>query len=186
MPRQELGRGVWYDSAVKGYAMLDVTEHISDVSPTQVDGVQLMPKHEYHVSIANVRGLADGNRAVEAAMVRLLEGYLGDERQVFGWLGLTNRYYVCHKPNEQGEQQTTVIGEAEILGLEGLERAMRHQFGEHIRLSQPHVTLLKSANSPYGIGVNNAEELALYCEYRSELAAVIRQESAIISSATEV
>ena len=59
--------------------------------------------------------------------------------------------------------QTTVIGEAALIGLSSLERAMRRGLDTRIRLSQPHVTLLKSANSPYGIGVNSPEELVMLC-----------------------
>ena len=171
MSRRELGSGVWYDASLKGYAMLDVTEHIPPLRPTAIDGVTVYPKEgEFHVSIANLRELALQNPFQEAAMALFLRYQMVSEENRLSWNGFSGEYYVCHKPNEQGDEQTTVIASVEIIGLRALERTMRHTFDTSIRLSQPHVTLLKSANSPYGIGVNSPEALESLCERDDTLA----------------
>lgn len=144
--------------------MLDVTEHIPPLHSTVIDGVTVYPKEgEFHVSIANLRELALQNPFQEAAMALFLRHQMASEENRLSWNGFSGEYYVCHKPNEQGEQQTMVIAGVDIVGLRALERTMRHTFDTSIRLSQPHVTLLKSANSPYGIGVNSPEALQNLC-----------------------
>ncbi|QQS21697.1 hypothetical protein IPM09_04230 [Candidatus Saccharibacteria bacterium] len=163
MSRQELGRDVWYDGGLKGYAMLDVTHSVPAISPLVIDGTELLPKEEYHVSIAKLRALARGDAAKEAELVTFLQEYFAEQDHEFRWAGLTGDYYVCRKPNQAGETQMTLIGSVEIVGLRALERAMRDRFDPAIRLSQPHVTLLKSTNSPYGIGINSADDLASLC-----------------------
>ena len=164
MSRQELGGDVWYDGGLKGYAMLDVTDHIPALHTIMVDGVALAPKRgEFHVSIAKLRALAERNPAQEAAMALFIEHWMQDEEKRLIWGGFTDSMYVCQKPNAEGETQMTVIAGVEIIGLSAMERAMRHTFNPAIRLSQPHVTLLKSATSPYGIGINSPEDLATLC-----------------------
>ena len=164
MSREELGNGVWYDASLKGYAMLDVTDHIPPLRTTDVEGVMVHPKMgEFHVSIANLRELAHHNPAQEAAMALFLRDQMADRQNCPSWNGFTGEFYVCRKPNEQGEEQTTIIAGVDIAGLRALERAMRHAFDTSIHLSHPHVTLLKSENSPYGIGVNSAEALVRLC-----------------------
>ena len=167
--RQELGQQVWYDADTKGYAMLDVTKYIPPLQSVEVEGVTLLPKHEYHVSIANLRGIAGENPEIEPKMVWFMQAYLADPAHQLEWKGLTGAYYLCQKPNAEGDMQRTLIGAVEIAGLAALERAMRQRFAMPITLSRPHVTLLKSANSPYGIGVNSPKDLAQLCRRQDEL-----------------
>ncbi len=169
MSRQELGQQVWYDADTKGYAMLDVSGYIPPLQPVEVEGVTLLPKHEYHVSIANLRGIAGENLEIEPEMVWFMQAYLAGPTHQLAWKGLTGAYYLCRKPNAEGDMQQTLIGEVEIAGLASLERAMRQKFAIPITLSRPHVTLLKSANSPYGIGVNSPKDLAQLCRRQDEL-----------------
>lgn len=171
MNARELTPHVWYDPDVKGYIMFDATQHIPDMPPITVDGIELLPKNEYHVSLVAARKAAAQNAAQEAAIVRLVEDYLGRPDAGLSWGGLTGEYYLCHKPGQSGELQHTVLAGASIIGLTGLQRMLRHHFG--IAPSHPHVTLLKSANSAYGIGVNSADDLALYCEKRPDLAKIL-------------
>ncbi len=157
--------------------MLDVAAHIPDLLPVMLDtpsgSAELFPKHELHVSLASLRKLAGENPAMEAAMVCFLEYYLKDTAHELAWCGLTGEYYRCQKPRDEGELQHTIIGAAEIIGLRSLETAMRHALDTRIRLCTPHVTLLKSVNSPYGIGVNSPDDLAAYCTRDDTLGARI-------------
>lgn len=168
MSAQELARNVVYDPEVKGYIMYDATACIPELPSITIDGVEVFPKEEYHVSLVAARKAAQQNPEQEAAIVRLVSEYLRRPGNALEWDGLTGEYYLCHKLNEQGEMQFTVVAGAAIIGLEGLQRMLRHHFS--IPPSQPHVTLLKSANSPYGIGVNSADDLANYCELRPDIA----------------
>jgi hypothetical protein len=148
--------------------MFDATACIPELPSITIDGVEVFPKEEYHVSLVAARKAAQQNPEQEAAIVRLVSEYLRRPGNALEWDGLTGEYYLCHKLNEQGEMQFTVVAGAAIIGLEGLQRMLRHHFS--IPPSQPHVTLLKSANSPYGIGVNSADDLANYCEVRPDIA----------------
>lgn len=89
MVRRELGGGVWYDGELKGYAMLDVTAEIPPLMSTEVDGVLVYPKDEFHMSVANLRALAYENPAMEQAMVCFLKEYLTHRPDELRWEGLT-------------------------------------------------------------------------------------------------
>lgn len=68
--------------------------------------------------------------------------------------------------------QITVNAGVQLLGLDALQAALRQRASIDIATT-PYVTLLKSANSPYGIGVNNASDLAEYCVKRNDIAATL-------------
>ena len=76
---------------------------------------------------------------------------------------------MCKKPNADNETQVTVIADVQLAGIEALQALMRERVGVNISTTL-HVTLLKSANSPYGIGVNSAADLAAYCVKRADVA----------------
>lgn len=169
MARQQLGKGVWYDPSVKGYVMLDITAHAPKPEPLVVDGVALFPKSEYHISLANVRAIAGGDMSKESQIVSAMKGCLSDEAVSLTWVGFGGNVYVCKKPNADNETQVTVIADVQLAGIEALQALMCERVGVNISTTL-HVTLLKSANSPYGIGVNSAADLAAYCVKRDDVA----------------
>lgn len=169
MARQDLGKNVWYDPSIKGYAMVDITPHIPTLEPLVVDGVELFPKTEYHVSLANVRAIAGGDMDLESRVVSDIAACLVDGAVSLTWGGFTGDVYVCKKPNADSDMQVTVVAGVWLLGLDVLQAMMRQRARVEISTA-PHVTLLKSANSPYGIGVNNADDLAAYCTLRTDVA----------------
>lgn len=165
MSRQELGNGVWYDPEAKGYIMLDVTGSVATQHPRTIDDTILLPKSEYHCSLAAVRKLANEDREVEAKLVDDVKRYLGNNAVEFA--GMTGDYYFCQKTNDAGEIESTVIGGVTIIGLDGLRALLREKIPEY-QPPFPHVTLLKSANSKFGIGVNSQEDLRTYCRKLEE------------------
>jgi hypothetical protein len=160
MSKQELSDGVWYDPEGTGYIMLDTTAVIPPQEPRMIDGVRLLPKDEYHCSLVAARKLADGDRDLEARIVKDTVEYL--RTHTVGFVGMTGNYYLCQKTNDDGEIEKTIIGGVEIRGIEGLRAILRRRTPEY-QPPFPHVTLLKSANSLYGIGVNSEESLRAYC-----------------------
>jgi hypothetical protein len=54
MTKQVLGQSVWYDPDSNGCIGLDVTDNIPTQAHRSIDGVLLLPKEEYHCSLAAV------------------------------------------------------------------------------------------------------------------------------------
>ena len=166
----QLAPDVVYDPNTKGYIMLQLPE--LTVNPLEFEGIQLTPKRTFHCSLVAARKLAAGRAGIEERIVDIVRRQLAIEPVKFS--GLTGQVYVCRKPNDAGEMQTAVIAMADILGLDGLRHAL-YQENQDFTVSLPHVTLLKSGNSPYGIGVNFEADLAAYCERHDELLVRIYQ-----------
>jgi hypothetical protein len=164
----KLAPDVWYDSDTKGYIMLELPN--THVVPIVYEGVMLEPKREHHCSIVAARKLAGGLPDVESRIVEIVREQLAREPVQF--TGFRREVYVCHKPNDEGEEQTTVVVGVDVTGLAGLQNALQTEFPQY-HAPFPHATVLKSANSPYGIGVNSAEDLTALCERHDELFAEI-------------
>lgn len=172
--RAELGQDVWYDQEVKGYVMLDLQGQLDGLAAIpeviDVDGVQLQRKHEMHCSLVAARKLAGEDPQTEARIVDAVHTWL--QTNTLSFDGFTGDVYVCHKPNDAGEEQTTVIAGVAIKGLTGLWQAVRHVSPDFNDPSL-HITLYKSQNSPYGIGVNSAADLSSLCTRRNNLAGLV-------------
>lgn len=155
----ELGQGVWYDPETKGYIALTVT----DLNPRAIliEDVLMSPKTEFHISLVPARKAAGGDTAGEAAIVDKVRQYLA--RNVLKYEGLTGELYICHKLKKAGETEHSVIAGVRVAGL----TALRAELG--LRAAIPHATVLLSANSQYGIGVNSVSDLQAYCERRDDL-----------------
>ncbi|HSX31073.1 MAG TPA: hypothetical protein VLE99_04100 [Candidatus Saccharimonadales bacterium] len=160
----ELGADVWYSADVKGYAML----RLPDLEPRAITfaGVQLAPKAEYHCSILAARKLAQGDAEKEHGLVEAVRLWLSQNALTYNCLN--GEVHVCRRRNEAGEEEMTVVAGVVVDGLAALHAALQKDFPEVPALI-PHATVLKSANSPYGIGVNSAEDLAAYCEPHPKL-----------------
>lgn len=156
MSRQNITEKIWYDPDVKNYIMLDITKDIEQQKPLVIDGVELLPKDEYHCSLVPVGKLSDDPDAV-ARIVSDIKDYLAFTPDSIRFDGFMDKYFVCKK-----EDETTLIVEAKILGLGGLRKIVQQTISDY-QPTFPHVTLLKSENSPYGIGINSNKDLKTYC-----------------------
>ncbi|MFZ1258597.1 MAG: hypothetical protein WAQ25_03950 [Candidatus Saccharimonas sp.] len=156
MTRVNITENIWYDPEVKNYVMLDVTDAVGAQEARVIDGVDLLPKHEYHVTLVPAGKL--GKTALEvAAIINNIESFLKQHPAVMQFQKLGTERYICRKDDEM-----TLIAPAVITGLDALRAIVRQRVPDY-QPAFPHVTLLKSANSPYGIGINSQKDLANYC-----------------------
>lgn len=156
MSRVNLTESIWYDPEVKNYVMLDVTGSVDKQGSQVIGGLELLPKDEYHVTLVPAGKL--GKTALETSLILGgIEELLASHPGVIEFQGLGPERYICCKDDE-----TTLIAPALITGLDAL-RVIVQQNVKDYSPAFPHVTLLKSANSPYGIGIHSAEDLAAYC-----------------------
>lgn len=156
MSVQQLGQKVWYDPEGTGYVMLDVTSFIKPLEPMEIDGQKLLPKSEYHCSLLAARKVAN-DKVSEEQLVGVVKIFLKNKTISFESL-VENELYVCRK-----EGQVTVIASATIVGLDELHQEIKQLIPDYAPLF-PHVTLLKSENSQYGIGINSQVDFENLCE----------------------
>ncbi len=156
MTRQYIAETIWHDPEVKNYFMLDVTNTIPAQIPKSFEGIELLPKDEYHCTLVAPNKITD-SLDDQAEIERSVTAYFMANPDAVQFDGLTDRLYVCR---EDGEM--TLVAEARILGLDGLRRCIQSIVPEY-KAILPHVTLLKSQNSPYGIGIHSADDLANLC-----------------------
>jgi len=161
--RVKLASNVVYDPDTKGYIMLEVPQ--LPVSELELEGEILKPRTTFHCSLVAARKLSNGDEVSERRIVATVEKLLRVHHVKFE--GIAPDIYVCRKPDLDGNQQTTIIAGAKILGFEELKEGLQREL--NMEISLPHVTLLKSSNSPYGIGVNSQSDLSKYCVRRDDL-----------------
>lgn len=158
MARVNITEKIWYDPEVKNYVMLDVTDDIPRPLPfTTHQGVLLEPKTEYHCTLVAAGKLSDDPTAVQEVIEDIAQ-YIKARPNDIAYEGLGDDYYICQKAEE-----TTLIVSAIATGLIGLREVVRGKFPEYEDTS-PHITLLKSENSAYGIGINSLSDLDNYCQ----------------------
>jgi|GEM_PF-4768911 len=165
-----LAPGIRYDSDTKGYIMLDVGRVIPELRSTEKNGVKLLPKAEFHCSIVAARDLSDGNPELEALIVETTKASL--HRVPIKVTGLSGAYYICKETKDGDATQTTVIGGLETSSLDDLHKSLQKIVPTYQPFI-PHVTLLKSQNSKYGIGVNSQTDLEKLCRRDNQLATQI-------------
>ncbi len=156
MARVNLTEHIWYNPSVKNYVMLDITDSIGTQSEMMVEGVTLVPKDEYHCSLVPAGKLGDTPQEV-AAIIEDVRQHLEAHRDDIHFEGLGHERYLCEKNGEY-----TLIAPAIITGLSALRQAVCARIPDY-QPPFPHVTLLKSVNSQYGIGINSERDLATYC-----------------------
>lgn len=152
--RQNITEKVWYDPDVKSYIMLDVTDDITPLESQYIEGRELLSKTEYHCSLVPAGKLSDDPDVVKQVIERVA-GYLSETDVRFQ--GLADTYYFCEKGAE-----ATLIAPAIIAGIEGLTQVVRQLIPEYTPAFS-HITLLKSATSEYGIGINSELDRNAYC-----------------------
>lgn len=157
MAKEYITEKIWYDLEVKSYVMLDVTEEIGEQKPLKVNGIELLPKEEYHVTLVAAGKIADGDEKLTRNLISDISKYLLSNPESVSFGGLGDERFTCHKDGE-----TTLIAPAVIIGIEGLRKVVTSRIVNY-KPAFPHVTLLKSENSLYGIGVNSQDDLEQYC-----------------------
>lgn len=160
MERKYFSEHVWYNPEKGHYIMLDITDEIGKQVPQIIEGVELLPKDEYHVSLVPAQKLSE-DEAVVRSIVEDVRCLLQANPGAVSWGSLGDERYVCKEDDE-----VTLVAPAAVVGLSGLREVVRRHV-PGFNPAFPHVTLLKSANSPYGIGISSSDDLAAYC-YRLE------------------
>lgn len=156
MTRVNITENIWYDPDVKNYVMLDVTDIIPEQSPCIIEGIELMPKDEYHVSLVPAGRLSDDGVEV-TGIIEDIQAYLAGVPEKVKLVGLSEERYFCKK-----EDEATMIAPAIIIGLDELCAVVRKRVPTYNSIF-PHVTLLKSTNSQYGISIKSKGDLMSYC-----------------------
>lgn len=156
MSREYLSKKIWRDAEGTNYIMLDVTDEIGSQQARTVEGVELLPKDEYHVTLVPA-GKLSGDESVVELVIDEVRTFLAHNPDEVVFEELSGERYVCTKGDEM-----TLIAPAIVLGLDGLRGVVRRHVPDYAP-TFPHVTLLKSANSRYGIGVNSVDDLQAYC-----------------------
>lgn len=158
MARVHITEKIWYDPEVKNYVMLDVTDDIEHPVATIIKPpTVLLPKDEYHCTLV-AAGKLSANHDQVREVIEDIKAYLLEHPNMVTFEGIGTDYYYCCKDDE-----STLIVSALVTGLDGLRDVVRRTFPEYSE-SSPHITLLKSENSPYGIGINSPTDLNQYCE----------------------
>ena len=156
MSKEFLTNKVWHDPEGTTYIMLDVTSEIEPPQAITVDGVELLPKDEYHVTLVPTRKLTD-DTALQQAIVESVRAHLQGATEELKFMGVGDERYLCR----DGEE-ATLIAPANIVGLNGVRRVVTNLVPDY-EPAFPHVTLLKNAVSKYGIGINSEEDLRRLC-----------------------
>ena len=154
MVKQNLCAQVWYDPDENGYIGLDLTDVIPQQHLLTVNGVELLPKAEYHCSLVAARQYTDG-LASEQSIADEVKLYLETNKLVFAGLG--DDRYVCRKGD-----RTTIIAPVIIEGIEDFRDFIRTIIPDY-KPPFSHVTLLKSEVTEFCIGINSMSDLDLYC-----------------------
>lgn len=136
--------------------MLDVTSDIEPLRPINIGGFELLPKEEYHVTLVPTRKLTS-EIAVQREIVESVRAYLQGATGELKFEGIGEDRYLCR----DGEE-ATLIAPAYVSGLDGLRRVVGGIVADYAP-AFPHVTLLKNADSKYGIGINSEEDLQRLC-----------------------
>lgn len=156
MARIYLNERIWRDPETKNYILLDISDEIGEQQAEIVDGVELLPKNEYHITLVPAGKLSDNHEIVEV-IIDDIDKFLNNNPDAITFEGLGPERYVCRDGDEM-----TLIARATITGQDSLRRIIQRHIPGY-RPAFPHVTLLKSASSPYGIGINSLEEFGRLC-----------------------
>lgn len=142
----------WY-SHTTGMVLLDLNGVVEKVKPQIIDGIELVPKEEYHTTLVSVRREIS-NPKQEAHFIRNLSEFLIQNPVELSVIGLER--YLCRKGDE-----ATVIAPVHLFG----EHALKSFVKQYIPGYDPfyHVTLLKSEHTEHGIRVSSPIDLQERC-----------------------
>lgn len=154
MTKLDMGNNIFYHPDEKGYIMFDLTRYIPLQTSRIVNGVNLLPKNEYHCSLVAIeRYFEDKEEALR--VVDSIKTYLQTHELQFIELG--QERYICTR-----DERTTLVAPVSISGIEKFQAFV----GSLIPGFDPpfsHITLLKSEATEFGIGINSIDELRRYC-----------------------
>jgi len=146
-----------------GYIVLDITEAVPPLDSLIVDGVEFLSKSEYHCSLVAVKriaqSLAENNNQVAQLQKTIVENAKKQLAQTpIDTVHFTGQFYRCHKNGE-----STIIGLVDVPGLQELRQGIASSTGISLDDPLPHVTVLKTINSQWGIAVNAQTDFNAYC-----------------------
>lgn len=150
----ELAPNIKYYLDIKGTVMLDITDDITPAQSTEINGVMLYPKSEYHCTLFVLRksGITP---EYEQEIINGIRTYL--ETHLIRFISLKPEHYVCSEGDEQ-----TLIAPVELEGFDELYQVVKRNIPDLPRQFL-HVTLLKNEASRYGIGIASQAELEARC-----------------------
>ncbi|MDO4780980.1 MAG: hypothetical protein Q4A34_01110 [Candidatus Saccharibacteria bacterium] len=133
-----------------------MTDKIPQLQQSTIDGIELFPKQEYHISLVSLDKICVGKAQKRKLFAALTEFF----RNNLGTVSLTSIdkcRYLCHKGGKD-----TLIAMANIRGLQEMW-AVVTQFIPNAPPPFPHVTLLMSKEAERGIGLHSKDDLLRYC-----------------------
>lgn len=148
----EIAPNNWYSHAT-GMVMHDMTWTVENIQPMTIDGIELIPKEEYHTTLVSVRRELP-NPKKEARFIYDLRDFLWESPVEMSTIG--RERYLCQKGDE-----ATVIAQVHLFGGIALKEFVR----EYIPDYDPfwHVTLLKNEQTEHGIRISSREDLNDRC-----------------------
>lgn len=160
MTKQALSKNVWYDPDSNGYIGLDVTNSIPVQTTWTVEDTVLLPKNEYHCSLVAIRHYIDDVEQ-ERSFVYAVHDFLYTHS--LRCVSLSDKRYLCRKGDRM-----TIVAIVEIEGIDEFRTFIKTLIPKY-EPPFPHVTLLKSNATKFGIALNSTEEFIQYCEkYENE------------------
>lgn len=152
----QLAEHIWLTPEKHNYIMLDVTGRIPPQFSLVVDGVELFPKEEYHISLVAADKITATPEESQLLVSEIAKFLRANPKGIY-FEGLTKERYICRDGDE-----VTMIAPANIAGLNKLYGIILRYVSDY-RPAVPHVTLLKSESSIYGIGIHSEADFRTLC-----------------------
>lgn len=136
--------------------MLDVTDEIPQMRRCIIDGIELLPKQEYHISLVSLDKIC-ADKAQKRKLLTALTELLRNNPDTVSLTSIDKRRYVCHKDNKY-----TLVAMVEMRGMQEVWGVVT-QFIPNAPPPFPHITLLMSKEAERGIGLHSKDDLLRYC-----------------------
>jgi len=154
MAREFLSDNIWHDPEGTGYVMLDATNDVPPQIPTTINGEVLYPKAEYHCSLVDTRAHIE-DRALEEQFIEDIKRFLA--RHAISVTSISDERLLCRE-----KEKTTIVAPVILDGLDDFIGFVQERI-PGFQTPWTHVTLLKTAETKYGIALPTQEEVAEYC-----------------------
>lgn len=148
----EIAPHTWY-SHTTGSVLHDVSRAVEPLEPMVVEGIELLPKQEFHTTLVSARRELHTQKR-EAHFIHDLREFLAYNPVELRTI--TNERYFCQKENE-----ASVIAPVCLFGDVGLKSFVRKFIPQYDPFY--HVTLLKSEETEHGIRISSRDDLNDRC-----------------------
>ena len=152
----QLAEHIWLSPEKHNYIMLDITSQIPPQPALVVNGVELFPKGEYHISLVAADKVVATSEESQLLVSEITE-FLHTNPGAIYFAGLTEERYICRDGDEM-----TLITSVKVAGIDKL-RDIISQYAPGYQPATPHVTLLKNRSSLYGIGIHSEADFIALC-----------------------